>query len=193
MKSYKWLPLAAILLTLCACKKAESKGPTGEPATPQADPAPAAPAKPMAMKVAKMAVRAQADQAAAGTAAQPEGSKPVTISKDRYDVTVNTPAGVAGTDSVVTVTLTPKKGWHVNQDFPTKLTITPPAGVTLAKDKLKKADAAEFNDNTAKFAVKYKAAAAGDKSFSATFKFAVCSAATCDPKTEKLAWNVSVK
>ncbi len=189
MKSNKWLPLATILLTLGACKKAESKGPTTDPA-----PAPTAqqtaPVKPKLMKMAPVAA---AEAVAKPAAAQPEGTAPVKISKDRYDVTVETPAGVAGADSVVTVTLTPKKGWHVNQDFPTKLTITPPAGVTLAKDKLKKPDATEFNDNTAKFAVKYKAAAAGDKSFNATFKFAVCSAATCDPKTEKLAWNVSVK
>lgn len=191
MKSNKWLPLATILLTLGACKKAESKGPATDPA-----PAPAPTAQktaPVKPKMMKMAPAAAAAAAAKPAAAQPEGTPPVKISKDRYEVTVDTPAGVAGADSVVTVTLSPKKGWHVNQDFPTKLTITPPAGVTLAKDKLKKADAAEFNNNTAKFAVKYKAAAAGAKSFNAVFKFAVCSAATCDPKTEKLAWNVSVK
>ena len=28
---------------------------------------------------------------------------------------------------------------------------------------------------------------------SATFRFAVCTETTCDPKIEKLAWNVAVK
>jgi hypothetical protein len=99
----------------------------------------------------------------------------------------------AGAASTIQVTLRPTAGFHVNKEFPMALTIVAPDGVDVPKAKLSAADAAKLTDDRAEFAVAFTSKAAGDKAFTATFRFAVCTAETCDPKVEKLAWNVSVK
>ena len=98
--------------------------------------------------------------------------------------------GAAATAKVV---LTPTGGYKVNKEFPTALTVVTPAGVELAKAKQVPADATKFADDGAVFDVAFTAREAGDKRFEATFKFAVCTAESCDPKSEKLAWTVAVK
>ncbi len=99
----------------------------------------------------------------------------------------------AGAAATVQVTLRPTAGYHVNKEFPMALTITAPDGVDVPKAKLSAADAAKLTDDRAEFAIAFTPKAAGDKAFTATFRFAVCTAETCDPKIEKLAWNVTVK
>ncbi|GAB4523955.1 MAG: hypothetical protein Tsb0020_42230 [Haliangiales bacterium] len=114
---------------------------------------------------------------------------------DSYTVTVDAPDSVAaGGEGTVRVSVVPKKGWKMNHEFPTKLAVTAPAGVTVTnKAEQRVADAERFDDSGAVFAVKFKASEAGSKSFAAKFKFAVCTDATCDPKKEQLAWVVDVK
>ncbi len=125
--------------------------------------------------------------------AQPAGNGLVKDTSTHV-VKVSPPTSVAsGTEGVVKVTLSPKPGWKINMDFPTSLKITPPSGVTLAKSKLRKGDAAIFRKDRAEFLIKFKAAAAGPKAFAAKFKFAMCTEETCDPKKEMLAWKVDVK
>jgi hypothetical protein len=38
----------------------------------------------------------------------------------------------AGAEAIAKVTVTPGAGYHVNTEYPTKLTLTPPQGMTLA-------------------------------------------------------------
>ncbi len=54
-------------------------------------------------------------------------------------------------------------------------------------------EAATFTEKAAQFKVGFQAASAGDKAFAATFRFAMCTDATCDPKSADLAWNLAVK
>jgi len=121
------------------------------------------------------------------------GAGPV-IDKPTYQVKVLVAGSyAAGKPGAVDVTLTPKTGWKVNQDFPTKLEITAPEGVTLASAKLKKEDAAAFNEKGAAFRVAFTPATAGTKAFAAKFKFVICNDDSCDPSTEQLSWQVAVK
>ena len=121
-------------------------------------------------------------------------SKGVQRSAASYLIAVEVPGQVsAGAEGQVSVTVQPKKGWKLNLEFPTKLVVVAPGGVTLSKTKLRKKDAAHFSEQKGSFAVRFKAEAAGDKTFTAKFKFAVCTERTCDPKTEQLTWVVSVK
>lgn len=111
-----------------------------------------------------------------------------------YGIKLDVPDGVAkGSEAVVRVVVTPKTGWKMNKEFPTKLQITAPAGVALAKGAQGIADAERFEDKGATFAVKFQADSPGQKSFQASFKFAVCTDATCDPKKQELAWVVNVQ
>lgn len=111
-----------------------------------------------------------------------------------YKVKVQLPGPVAkGAEAVAYVTLEAASGWHVNKDFPIKLTIDPPEGVKVDKAKQRQADAVTFTDHKARFAVKYTASSAGNKAFNGKFKFAVCTDDTCNPKRVKLAFDVDVE
>jgi hypothetical protein len=107
-------------------------------------------------------------------------------------IVVTPDPAAAGASGVVHFSLAPKGVFHVNKDFPISLAITAP-DVDLAKPKLAGEDAAKLGTDGAAFDVKYTAKAAGDKAFSAIFRFAVCTERTCVPSVEKLSWTVSVK
>jgi hypothetical protein len=93
----------------------------------------------------------------------------------------------AGAESIARLVVNPGPGYKMNLDFPTKLTLEPPAGVTLAKAVLEPADAESFDEKGLTFAVKMSAPSAGEYTIPATIKFAVCTEATCDPKKQKVA------
>jgi hypothetical protein len=222
MKSAKWILAvtalsAAVATTTGACTKAaesQERAPAQQPEPPQAaaEPAPAE-------AVAGIAPEGGEPAAAEPTGAEPaigastgaeaaapraltavtrnSGAMPlsnVTVTKQYYTLEIKVPpAAASGKASEVVVTLVPKNGRHLNHEFPTKLTITPPAGVTVAKSTLKKSDAETFNDNLATFKVSFTSADAGEKAFAGKFKFAVCTDTTCDPQTEQIAFKVSVK
>jgi hypothetical protein len=109
------------------------------------------------------------------------------------EVTVPEAAATEGRIGVARVTLKATSGFHVNKEFPLSLKVTAPEGISLAKTQLGADDAAKLEELEAAWDVKFTASAAGDKAFAATFRFAVCTETTCDPKIEKLAWNVQVK
>ncbi|HEY6180287.1 MAG TPA: hypothetical protein VIX73_37855 [Kofleriaceae bacterium] len=110
------------------------------------------------------------------------------------------PDAKAGAEAVARVTVTPGKGYHVNTEYPTKLQLTPPSGVTLPKaeftagghDKAK-GDAAELAEQGLVFAVKLTPTASGSYTINGKFKFAVCDASQCLPKKEAIAITVAAK
>jgi hypothetical protein len=163
--------LAAAALSANACKSAESKGapaPEAASADPKA-PAPAPKAAPAA---------AQGD--------------------DKNDTSFNlqvTPpsAGKAGAQVVAHVTVTPGSGYHVNQEFPTKLVITPPDGVKVAKAEQHKEDAAAFDANKLQFDVAMTPDKPGTYKVAGTLKFAVCTESSCDPKKREIAFDVAAQ
>ena len=63
----------------------------------------------------------------------------------------------------------------------------------MAKTELKKADAVALDENRAQFDVKFTPTAAGEQSFTGTFKFAVCQDEACAPVTENVQFKVAVK
>jgi hypothetical protein len=93
----------------------------------------------------------------------------------------------AGGETVARLVVQPGSGYHMNKEFPTKLTLEPPAGVTLAKAVLEPADAEKFSETELAFSVKMTATGAGEYTIPGTFKFAVCTDTTCDPKKQKVA------
>jgi hypothetical protein len=106
----------------------------------------------------------------------------------------------AGAEAVAKITVTPGAGYHVNVDYPTKLTLTSPQGVTLAKAELTagghsggKGDADALDEKQLAFAVKLTAAASGSYTINGTFKFAVCDKDQCLPKRETIAIAVAAK
>ena len=112
---------------------------------------------------------------------------------DTYVVSASVPeSSKMGAESVVTINLLPKTGWKINQEYPTKLKVTVPKGVAIAKDTLAAADAGTFSEKTAVFEVKLNPSSTGPQAITAEFRFAVCTDATCDPKKADLAWKLDV-
>jgi hypothetical protein len=106
----------------------------------------------------------------------------------------------AGAEAVAKITVTPGAGYHVNTDYPIKLTLTSPQGVTLAKAELTagghaggKGDADALDEKQLAFAVKLTPAASGSFTINGTFKFAVCDKDQCLPKKETIAIAVAAK
>ena len=114
---------------------------------------------------------------------------------DEYAVAIKLPeTAKAGEATSARVVLHPKKGWKLNEEFPYSLVITAPAGVKVDKAKQAKKDAVVWEQKSAaEWAISFTPEAAGTKAFAADFDFAVCTDATCNPYSEKLAFNVDVK
>lgn len=165
-------------LSLVACTKAESKAEKSP--NPSTDPAPAAVEAPKA--------------AAPAPVTGGEGGVPANANDTSYKLTLEPPAPVAaGSEAVARIRVTPGTGYKMNKEFPTKLTLTPPAGVTLAKAEFVLSDAEAFDDKQLVFAVKATPASAGEFTVSGKLKFAVCTDATCDPKRENVSIKVAAK
>jgi hypothetical protein len=106
----------------------------------------------------------------------------------------------AGAETIAKVTVTPGDGYHVNTEYPTKLTLTPPQGVTLAKAEFAagghdsaKGDADALDEKQLAFAVKLTPTASGSYTINGNFKFAVCDKSQCLPKREAIAITVAAK
>jgi hypothetical protein len=106
----------------------------------------------------------------------------------------------AGAESVAKITVTPGSGYHVNTEYPIKLTLTSPAGVTLAKAELVagghdkgKGDADALDEKQLALSVKLTPAASGSYTINGNFKFAVCDKDQCLAKKETIAIVVAAK
>lgn len=161
----------SLALAACACSKSKSSKP--EPAADKG--APTADKKEAAPK--------------GGEVAQPEGSG------ESFNLTVDAPAPVApGGEAIARLTVVPTAGYHINQDFPTKLTLEPKEGVTLAKTEFAVEDAEKFDESQLVFAVKATPAAAGSYQVDGKLKFAVCKGEEdCEPKRRSVSFTVAAQ
>ena len=163
--------LAALLSSaaLVACSKE----------TPKPEPSPAPTAAPVA-------------RAEPAPPPAPGGAARLEAAGQGYEVKVTPPeACTVGSQATAQVDLHPVDGYKVNMDFPTSLAVTATGGVDIEQAQQSPAEAEKFEEKGARFNVAFICTEPGDKSFGATFKFAVCTDTTCDPKREKLAWNTS--
>jgi hypothetical protein len=110
------------------------------------------------------------------------------------------PDAVAGKETTARVIVTPSSKYKINFEFSTKLTLEPPAGVTLAKTELKaggmskaQGDAEKFEEKQLAFAVKLTPTKSGSHTINGTFKFAVCDKDQCRAKREPIAIQVAAK
>jgi len=113
--------------------------------------------------------------------------------EDKLYEVKNTPAKVAvGAKSTTSVTIAAKNGWHVNGEAPITLSLTAPAGITLPKAKLARADLAASTLESARFDVAFEAAEPGPKVIAAEAHFVICQETACKPVKETLSLNVEV-
>jgi methionine-rich copper-binding protein CopC len=112
-----------------------------------------------------------------------------------YELSVKAPAAKMAEKSVAKIKVVPTNGYKMNVEYPTKVTLTAPEGVTLAKAKLTKADSdsVKVDKASAEFSVEFTAASAGKKTFTGEAKFAVCTETECLNQVAPVSFSVDVK
>ncbi len=144
---------------------------SADPATAAAPPAapeqPAAPAEPAGPEVVRdsfaLAARPEAEGYAAGELGQFE------------------------------IVLEGRSGWHLNQEYPIAVELSGPDAVRFEKSRLERADAAEFGEPRARFAVALTPSASGEQTVRAHVAFAMCTAENCTMHDETLALVLPVR
>ena len=109
-----------------------------------------------------------------------------------YEITKTDVKLAVGATATGSVTIKVKGGWHVNGEAPISIALTPPAGVSLKKVKLTRADLAASTNDTARFDIPVSASEAGKKTISAEAHFVICQEQACKPVKETLALAVEV-
>jgi hypothetical protein len=185
------LRLALVLATLSACTKANQ-----DTASAPAD-------KGIGTKVAvpgddKPGVAAPRDTAPMTVGGADERFR---LKPNEGTLAVEAPADAkAGAEATAKITVTPGHGFHVNTEYPIKLTLETPAGVKLAKTEFKagghdkgRGDAEALDESQLVLAVKMTADKSGSYTINGSFKFAVCDKDQCLAKKEPIAIAVAAK
>lgn len=129
-----------------------------------------------------------------------DASNPQRLQAKEGTLAINVPADAkAGTEVTATILVTPGAGYHINKEFPTKITMAKLPGVTFAKEQLtaggadsSKGDADTMEESKLAFSVKMTPTA-GTHTVTGTFKFAVCDKDSCLPKKESISIQVAAK
>jgi hypothetical protein len=99
-----------------------------------------------------------------------------------FKVGVATPPAVKpNREATAQVFVDPIAPYHVNLDFPTKLTLESPSGVEMASTSFDKAAAQQLDETKLVFAVPFTATSEGRKTFQGRLEFAVCTDDECVP------------
>jgi hypothetical protein len=121
-----------------------------------------------------------------------------TLHADEGTMTIDKAEGKVGSELTSNITITPTNDFHVNVDFPTKITLEAPDGVKLMKTELTaggsskaQGDASAFSEKSMAFAVKATAEKPGSYEIKGTFKFAVCKVDQCFPKKQAITITVA--
>lgn len=113
-------------------------------------------------------------------------------------ITVKQGAGKAGAEATAGLELSPGEGYHVATDYPIKLQLEAPEGVTLAKTELTaggrnkvQGDAATLTEQALAFAIKATPDKAGSYEIKGVFKFGICEKDSCHPKKQPVTITVA--
>ena len=109
-----------------------------------------------------------------------------------YEITKVEPKVAVGGTGTASLTIKVKGGWHVNDEAPISLALTPAAGVTVKKAKLTRADLAASSKESARFDIPVSATEAGKKSIAAEAHFVLCQEQACKPVKETLTLAIEV-
>lgn len=91
------------------------------------------------------------------------------------------------------VTLTANGEYHVNEEYPIRITVRAPEGLAFPKTTLERADAAEFTLAKARFEVPFTPSAAGERRVEVQVDFAICTPQNCMPDQRTLALALPIE
>jgi hypothetical protein len=190
--------LATLAVAGAACSKSSGTKDSPKVAAPMASSESAG--APM-VPVPEGAEGAQAGPGAPGAPGARGNSDAFKLKPDEGQLSIVVPPDAeAGKETTARVVVTPSSKYKINFEFATKLTLEPPADVTLAKNEFKaggqaqsKGDAEKFEEKELAFAVKLTPTKSGAHTVNGTFKFAVCDKDACLAKKETIAIQLAAK
>jgi hypothetical protein len=100
--------------------------------------------------------------------------------------------GKVGAKGRTVVTLAGKNGWHLNEQAPVTLKLTPSPGISVEKPKMGRKDLVEDTKERARFDVAFTPAESGRKTIEAEAAFVICQEQACKPVKETVTLAVSV-
>jgi hypothetical protein len=109
-----------------------------------------------------------------------------------YEIKKTEPKVASGAKGTASLTIATKGGWHMNAEAPISLKLTPPAGISVPKPKLGRADLASSTAESARFDIPFSATEPGQKVINAEAHFVICQESACKPVSETLALNIEV-
>jgi hypothetical protein len=109
-----------------------------------------------------------------------------------YEIAKTETKVAVGATATVSLTIRAKGGWHVNAEAPITVALTAPAGVTLQKVKLTRADLAASTADSARFDIPVAAKETGKQTIGAEARFVICQQQACKPVKETVAMAVEV-
>lgn len=104
----------------------------------------------------------------------------------------------AGAECTMTIKLVAAADYHVNKEYPYKLTANAAPGVSFLGKKdpnifsKESGDFVEEGEKTGTMTVRFKPAAAGEAKVSGTYRMSVCSADQCQIEVQPVTLNVPV-
>ncbi|MCK6587494.1 MAG: hypothetical protein HUU21_07400 [Polyangiaceae bacterium] len=115
------------------------------------------------------------------------------VAGSTYKFSVSAPEAKVSAKSSAKISVLPTDGFKINLEYPTKVTLNAPAGVSLEKTKLTAKDAAQLDKSGVVFDVAYTATERGKKTITGEMKFATCTETSCDPQTLPLSFEIDAK
>lgn len=136
---------------------------------------------------------------AAGAAGISSASDPrFHLKPEEGTITIDKAQATPGTAGTASLKLTPSAGYHVATDYPIKLTLEAPPGVTLAKTELsaggrnkEQGDASTLTEQALAFAINATPDQAGSFEIKGVFKFGICEKESCHPKKQPITITVA--
>src|ERR1700722_15898890 len=120
------------------------------------------------------------------------GAPAARAAESLYEITKVEPKVAVGTTGTASLTIKVKEGWHVNDEEPISVALTAPAGVTVKKAKLTRADLAASSKESARFDIPVSATEAGKKTIGAEAPFVLCQEQACKPVKETVTLAIEV-
>jgi hypothetical protein len=114
------------------------------------------------------------------------------LAEDLYEVKAPGAKATVGAKATATVVLTSKNGWHVNDQAPVTLKLSPGTGLEVEKTRLVRKDLVESTQDKARFDVGFTATEPGKKTIDAEASFVICQETACKPVREKVVVAVDV-
>jgi len=120
------------------------------------------------------------------------GATAARAAESLYEITKVEPKVAVGATGTASLTIKVKGGWHVNDEAPISVALTTPAGVTVKKAKLTRADLAASSKESARFDIPVSATEAGKKTIGAEAHFVLCQEQACKPVKETVTLAIEV-